>query len=83
MARRRNTPLSLYRHWRFLVIGFAFAFPLFSQQSVIQSSFLPAIIRTPVPGGMLPDISETEHLSYLTLVTRENQGATRLPSDHV
>jgi membrane-bound lytic murein transglycosylase D len=25
---------------------------------------------------MLPDISETEHLPYLTLVTRENQGAS-------
>lgn len=50
--------------------------PASSQQSGLQSSFLPAIIRTPVITGFVPDIAETEHLPYLTEVTKENQGAS-------
>ena len=52
------------------------ALPAFSQQSGIQSSFLPAIIHTPAAVGFVPDIAETEHLPYITEVTRENQGTS-------
>ncbi len=77
MARRRNTTPALYRRPLAAALsGFLLALPLYPQQSSIQSSFLPAIIRTPAPAGMLPDISETEHLPYLTEVTRENQGTS-------
>ena len=58
--------------------------PAFPQQSGIQSSFLPAIIHAPAIVGMLPDIAETEHLPYLTEVTRENRGVSAFhptPSD--
>jgi membrane-bound lytic murein transglycosylase D len=77
MARRRNTALSLFRRPLAAALsGFLLSLPLYPQQSGIQSSFLPAIVRTPSSAGILPDISETEHLPYLTLVTRENQGAS-------
>jgi len=48
--------------------------PGFAQQSGIQASFVPAIIHTPAATGILADIGETEHLPYITEVTRENQG---------
>ena len=51
-----------------------FLIPAFAQQSGIQASFVPAIIHTPAATGMLADIGETEHLPYITEVTRENQG---------
>lgn len=50
--------------------------PAVCQQSGIQSSFLPAIIRTPAVTSFVPDIAETEYLPYLTEVTKENQGAS-------
>ena len=77
MARRRNTLPDLYRRPTVcfgLFLLFLVALPVFSQQAGIQSSFLPAIIRTPGISGFLPDIVETEHVPYLTEVTRENQG---------
>jgi membrane-bound lytic murein transglycosylase D len=52
------------------------ALPAYSQQFGIQSSFLPAIVRTPAVAGFVPDVVETEHLPYLTEVTKENQGAS-------
>jgi membrane-bound lytic murein transglycosylase D len=85
MAWRRNSLRSNAHRalHRWLGCGAAFALvtvlltlPAFPQQSGIQSSFLPAIIHSPAVGGMLPDIAETEHLPYLTEVTKENQGAS-------
>ncbi len=75
MARRRNFISAHYR--RGLALGlcpFVFSLPMFSQQSGIQSSFLPAVIHTPSAVGILPDIVETERAPYLTEITRENQG---------
>jgi membrane-bound lytic murein transglycosylase D len=57
--------------WSLLVV-----LPAYSQQAGIQSSFLPAIIRTPAATGFVPDVAETEHLPYITEVTKENQGAS-------
>ena len=77
MARRRNTARLHFRRLLATAIsGSLLTLPLYPQQSSIQSSFLPAIIRTPAAAGMLADISETEHLPYLTVVTRENQGTS-------
>ncbi len=77
MVRRSNTALSRFRRPLAAALsGFLLSLPLYPQQSGIQSSFLPAIIRTPSAAGMLADISETEHLPYLTLVTQQNQGAS-------
>ena len=77
MVRRSNTALSRFRRpFAAALSGLLLSLPLYPQQSGIQSSFLPAIIRTPSAAGMLPDVSETEHLPYLTLVTRENQGTS-------
>lgn len=59
-----------------LLLPLMVVLPAFSQQFGIQSSFLPAIIRTPGVSGMVPDIAETEHLPYITEVTKENQGAS-------
>ena len=82
MAWRRNSLPQILRivtAWG--LCPFVVAVPAFSQQSFsqqsfpqqigIQSSFLPAIVRTP---SFAPDIAETEHLPYLSEVTRENQG---------
>src|SRR5881227_3227854 len=79
MARRRNTLLfalstRLHRPLALCLCGSLLVLPALPQQSGIQSSFLPAIIRTPVPIAFLPEVVETEHLPYLTEVTRENQG---------
>ena len=53
-----------------------FVVPVYPQQFGVQSSFLPAIIHAPASAGFLPDIVETEHVPYLTEVTRENQGTS-------
>jgi membrane-bound lytic murein transglycosylase D len=77
MTWRRN-PL-LFRRRHFVAAGISSLFvvlPAFCQQSGIQSSFLPAIIRIPAIAGFVPDVAETEHLPYLTEVTKENQGAS-------
>jgi len=74
MTRRRNTlPPQCRRPLALCLSCFLLAVPALPQQSGIQSSFLPAIIRTPTL-GVLPDIVETERVPYLTEVTRENQG---------
>jgi len=64
---------------RILSVGLSavlLALPALPQQSGIQSSFLPAIIHSPAATGMVPDIVETEHLPYITEVTKENQGSS-------
>jgi membrane-bound lytic murein transglycosylase D len=76
VAKRRSTPLTPYRRLSFGLFTLALTIPLFSQQSGIQSSFLPAIIHTPAAAGILTDIVETDHVPYLTEVTRENQGTS-------
>ena len=50
--------------------------PVYSQQSGIQSSFLPAVIRTPSAASSFSEISDIERIPYLTAVARENQGAS-------
>jgi membrane-bound lytic murein transglycosylase D len=73
----RNTPPPLYR--RSLALGLSLsllALPIYPQQSGIQSSFLRAVLHTPESTGVLADINDTEHVPYITEVTRENQGTS-------
>ena len=75
MARQTLPPL--YR--RSLALGLSFsllALPVYPQQSGIQTSFLPAILRAPETTGALADVIDTEHVPYITEVTRENQGTS-------
>lgn len=76
MAKRRSTLRTPHCRLAFGLFSLALTIPLFSQQSGIQSSFLPAIIHTPAAAGILTDIVETDHVPYLTEVTRENQGTS-------
>ncbi len=76
MARRHKTLPAPLRHTVAVgVCAVLLALPVFPQQSGIQSSFLPAVIRTPAI-GITPDIADTERIPYLTEVTRENQGTS-------
>jgi membrane-bound lytic murein transglycosylase D len=80
MARQRNQlPTRIRRIVAVSLCPLIFVPSVFSQQSGIQSSFLPAVIRTPATGILLdiaPDIRETERVPYMTEVTRENQGTS-------
>jgi membrane-bound lytic murein transglycosylase D len=76
MARHRNTLQASCR--RGVALGlcpFLLALPAFTQQSGIQSSFLPAVLRTPAVGAE-PDAVEIDRIPYITEVTRENQGTS-------
>ena len=77
MVRRRNTLLSSYRRsLATCLCPLLLALPVFSQQSGIQSSFLPAIVHTPAAAGIFADTIETDRVPYITEVTRENQGSS-------
>jgi membrane-bound lytic murein transglycosylase D len=82
MARRRNS-LRSYTHTNgercrqgiaLVLCAFVIPSPLFSQQSGIQSSFLPAILHASAASGILPDTFENEHTPYITEAARENVG---------
>jgi membrane-bound lytic murein transglycosylase D len=76
MARRRTTLITHYRPTVALALcPLVLAIPVFPQQTGIQSSFLPAVARTS-PSGNFLSVTETEHIPYITAVTRENQGAS-------
>src|ERR1700722_11024351 len=75
MARQTLPPL--YR--RSLALGLSLSLltlPAFPQQSAIQSSFLRAVLHSPETTGALADVVDTEHVPYITEVTRENQGTS-------
>ena len=77
MGRRRNSLPSHYHRTVALVLcPLILALPVFPQQSGIQSSFLPAVIRTPSAASFFSNITDTEQVPYLTEVARENQGAS-------
>ncbi len=81
MARRRNQFHTRYRRSLALCLcPFIVSIPAFSQQSGIQSSFLPAIVRLPAASGVLPDLGESDHLPYIQQLARENQGTGFRPN---
>ena len=74
MARRRKRVTAYFR--RVVAPGLCpllLAISAFSQQPGIQSNFFPGVARTSAASSAL-SISDTERISYLTAVTRENQG---------
>lgn len=77
MSRRSNSLLTRYRRTvAFGLCPFVFALPALPQQFGIQSSFLPAIIRTPAASGVVADIIDTERVSYINAVSQESQGGS-------
>src|SRR5271170_7274599 len=73
----RQTPPPLYR--RSVALGLSLSLltlPIYPQQSGIQSSFLRAVLHTSEAAGTLADVIDTEHIPYITEVTRENQGTS-------
>jgi len=70
-----NRHLTRFRRGLALALcPFVVSLPVFSQQSGIPSSFLPAVVHTTAAAGILPDLAEAEHAPYISELARENQG---------